>query len=67
MIRVHAAAGRQLPAMFPDRGKQYDQPALIAKLGLTQSEFLFLCRMIQAQIAKTSPGWPFVLQPQPKD
>ena len=55
--------GRQLPSAYPDRGHQFDQVALLQKLGLSQAEFVFLCGMIRNQILKRPDQWPF----QPKE
>lgn len=50
--KVTAAPGRPLPFAYPDRGKIFDAVLLLRKLGLTQAEFFFLCRMIRNQLAK---------------
>lgn len=60
--------GRQLPAMYPDRGRQFDQVAILNKLGLTQAEFVFLCRaMIRDQLSHSANPWPFQTPLLPKD
>lgn len=53
---VNAAPGRQLPGAYPDHGKQFDQVALLQKLGLTQAEFVFFCEMVRSQLIKAHGG-----------